>query len=659
MVFLHHCFAQTTNQEEDSLLHLIELATDDSIKANLYLELSELNYFNQPAAAVLYAQKSLDISKKNNYTELIGSSYLGLFMGHFYQGSSADTILSYIKRYEGHAKASTDQRKMMVLYWFYALYYNNLRQADKEVEYFLKALALAKRYSEDPETATGLLFNVGAALVDQQKYLEALPYLEKALAEVKGDGLKADILYALGEVYNADKQYEEAQTYFQRSFYLYERVKDKGKMALSMLEEGKYYDRNKQFERSYQLYLAALELVEKNEVNFSLPPVLSTLAMHFQQQGDHRSAIKYGELALAEINKQKNYKKLDNTYELLQESYAAIGDYRKAYQVRGEYMIFKDSVKSAELLTKVKALTTQFDLEQKETENELLKMETAANERTIQSRNITILAFLLGMLLIGSWAIVVFRSNRRKQRYNEKLQDTVAARTAELQQANYELSMFNYIASHDIKEPIRNIGSFVGLIFKKLPDPLQIDLKQYFKIIEKSTAQLYTLIEDFSRYAQMSKDKDLVMQTVELDTIVDGISMNLNQLLKEKNGIIINDGLPIIKTSSSFIYTILKNIIENGLKFNQSNQPVIQLSARDHARETEIIIEDNGIGIDQVYQEKIFELFQRLHNRKAYDGSGVGLAIVKLLMDKMGGTVKIESELGKGSRFILLMPKER
>ncbi|MEL7219926.1 MAG: ATP-binding protein, partial [Bacteroidota bacterium] len=116
------------------------------------------------------------------------------------------------------------------------------------------------------------------------------------------------------------------------------------------------------------------------------------------------------------------------------------------------------------------------------------------------------------------------------------------------------------------------------------------------------------------------------------------------------------ENLPTIQTNASIIYIILKNIIENGLKFNEFPTPTVWLSTQSSATAVEISIKDNGIGIAPDYQEQIFDMFKRLNHRNDFEGSGIGLAIVKLLMEKLGGCVNLESEPKKGSTFILKLP---
>lgn len=436
-------------------------------------------------------------------------------------------------------------------------------------------------------------------------------------------------------------------------------------MALSLAEEGKYYDRQSDFEQANKLYSKAYDLIQESGSKSFLPNILSALASHYQKRKMYSKAIEYGEKALAKNKEQKRYDSIKDTYAILSESYAANKNYKKAYEIRGEEMVYRDSMVNAELLIKVEALETQFKVEQKEIENELLKVEAVASQKKIQTRNIMGIALFLGLLLLGSWALVIFRAKRKEQKHNKELEEIVAERTNKLykanknlEQANYELKTFNYIASHDIKEPIRNLGNFTGLIYKKLPEQLKLDFKYYFDTIEKSTSQLYTLIEDFSKYTELSKDNDIKITKVDLNIIVDNIQTSMMDSIRNKNASIINKGLPTIETNSSMIFIIMKNIVENGVKFNKSEQPTIILRAKEQQEHIEISIDDNGIGIESMYHEYIFEMFKRLHTNEEYKGSGTGLAIAKLLLDKLGGYIEIENIEQGGSIFKLFLPKK-
>lgn len=655
---------QSPEQQTDSLLAIIQQTSSDSIKAEHYFSLALLNLYSEPLLSVAFSQEAIAIGKKIEDHIMVSNAYVQMFNAHFYYGSPAQTLLKNIKELEDHVRAKLTEEEMLRVYWIYALYYNNIGQTDKEIAAYIKALAIARAHATNANLAAGLLGNIGDILLQQGKYIESLAYFEEALRITDDDIGKGVLLQNIGMVYNYEEKYDSALTFFEQAYDYNQKGQDIGGMARALIEKGRYYDRKKELERAKQHYFQALELIESNNIGSLLPSIFVAIAEFYQRNEDYGAAINYGEASLKEIKKQQNYTDLSATYHILHQGYAAVGNYQRAYEIRDEQFIYRDSVSNAELLTKVEALKTAFEVEQKETENDLLKAEAATHQQTIQNKNITALALLLGLLLLGSWAIVVFRSNRRKQRYNEQLEVTVAERTAKLEkankdlaQANYELQTFNYIASHDIKEPIRNIGSYAGLVFRKLSPGLQSNFKEYFDNIKKSTAQLYTLVEDFSRYTQLSKDHDIEIQWVDLNTLLENLELSLASSIEEKNARIINEGLVRIQTNSSLIYIILKNIIENGLKFNQSETPTVRLSAVDHESYTNIFIADNGIGIEPIYQKQVFDVFKRLHSRQDFKGSGIGLAIVKLLIDKLGASVSIESNSKQGSTFIVQLPK--
>lgn len=243
-----------------------------------------------------------------------------------------------------------------------------------------------------------------------------------------------------------------------------------------------------------------------------------------------------------------------------------------------------------------------------------------------------------------------------ERKVEERTQDLKEAND-ELQQLNQELKTFNYIASHDLKEPIRNIGNYVGLIQHKISEAVTESVSGYFSMIKRSTAQLYSLVEDFSEYSTLSRETEVELEEVDLNLTAQNLTDHFAVLLKEKNGQFSYDGLPVVHTSSSMIFIALKNLVENGLKFNDSAQPRVTLRYHSAPTSHQIIVTDNGIGIEPEYQQMVFEMFKRLHSRDAYNGSGMGLAIAMLMVQKINGAIHLESEPGKGSKFVIEIPK--
>lgn len=666
LVLPYLLLAETTalEQKTDSLLAIIQASECDTLNAALYNDLAVLHFYSNPDKAIGFSRKEIDLRKKNDDFLNISDAYVKMINAHFYKGSSSDLLLTNIKELENHVLKNIGEKDMMRVHWLYAMYYDNILQPDKEIEAYLLALDLAKKHLNDPETEAGLTGNIGAIFLEEGKYEEALPYFEEGINFMKDDIGRADLLYKIGIVYEAQGKFEEALLKFKEAYKHNEIGSDFLGMANSSIKEAQFYDRNKNYTQAHQIYYSTIELAENNNVGSVLPFLFVSVAEHYHKRADYSSSINFAHKAILEIEKQKKFEKMSAAYEVLHASYAANGNYEKAYEYRGKQLLYLDSIQNSQMLFKVEALKTEFEVEQKEIENKLLKIESAANQKTIQSTGATALALLLGLLLIASWAFTQLKTNQRKQKLNEKLEATVKERTFKLEkanqnlaQANYELSTFNYIASHDIKEPIRNIGSYISLVYQKLPVDLQIANSQYFDRIKKSTSQLYCVVEDFSKYSQLSKEENIEIASVNLNDMLSNLKMSFGNFEEGSKTKISHSNLPIIQTNSTFLYTILKNLIENGLKFNHSAIPTVNISYEIQKDCFEIRVTDNGIGIETQYHDKIFGIFKRLNHRKEFEGSGIGLAIVKLLVTKLGAKIHIESLLEKGSTFVIQLPK--
>jgi signal transduction histidine kinase len=382
--------------------------------------------------------------------------------------------------------------------------------------------------------------------------------------------------------------------------------------------------------------------------------------------GNYGQCIYSGKTLLNEHQTNIKAKQKVEVFEYLCECYILEGIAQKALEAKDSFSFYTQKTFDINQTEYIAKLDKQYQVSQKETENQLLKVQKEIADKTVRSRTtLSISAFTI-LLLLAGWSFFIYKNNIQRKRLNEQLEIAVNERTTELQmsnknlqQANYELQTFNHIASHDLKEPIRVIGNYAGLIRRKLPNDIKKDLEEYFELIKRSSSQLYTLIEDFAHYTALSHNSSVIKDVVNLNETLEGIELMLYPKLEEHHGKIINNGLPSIYSNSSFIYTILKNLIENGIKFNESPIPIVELSYEEIDTYYRIIISDNGIGIEEEYHEKIFEMFKRLHNRNQYVGSGIGLSIVKLLVEKLDGTIQVQSAIENGTTFILDFPKER
>ncbi|MCI5083564.1 MAG: tetratricopeptide repeat-containing sensor histidine kinase [Saprospiraceae bacterium] len=665
--FLFCCINATAQQTTvDSLRQIIKNTNDDSLKAATYLELSFEYRFNQPAKSIECARQALFIFENAGNLQGVFDAYGSVFNAQFYAGMPSDSLLETLQRSEAALPDSAPPIDHVYLLWNYAMYYGNIRQSDLELEYYLKALKIVRDNEMPASREAKLLNNIGSVVYLNGNPDQALHYYKQAEAMIDGGVPKANMLSNIGEIYLVDfNKIDSAQIFLNQALRIYKQENDQGGIGSVYSLQAKALDLQKKWEMAEELHLKAIKVIEDSQINAFLYAVYGEIANHYFLRKEYSLAIQYGRLAIDEILKQENYFDAQDYFEMLHQSYAQIGKYEEAYQAMLEYSYLKDSLNNVSLQQKVKELNTKFNVEQKEIENQLLRARQIESQQTIQIRTYIALASLLGLLLVVFFAYSIYKTNQRKNEVNQLLESEVQQRTSELQlanknlqQVNYELRTLNYLASHDIKEPIRNIGTYADVIYRQIPDALQSQLARYFEIIKKSTAHLQFLIEDFSRYISLSKDEKVKYDSVDLLELIETLEKSILPLAEHKNPQLITKNLEVIYSNRSLLMVAIKNIIENAIKFNESTPPLVTIELKTSADHYEIAIEDNGIGIPEKHQQLIFEMFKRLHNREQYPGTGIGLAITALAIKKLNGQVKVESQplLTQGSRFIIQLP---
>lgn len=241
------------------------------------------------------------------------------------------------------------------------------------------------------------------------------------------------------------------------------------------------------------------------------------------------------------------------------------------------------------------------------------------------------------------------------ERVLKRLNEELAVRAQELSNSNKELERFAYVVSHDLQEPLRMVTSFLQLLEKKYGNTLDDKAKEYISYAVGGAKRMKELILDMLEYSRVSS-VEIAYDIVDLDGIIKEVRLTL--LPNLENATVVSSDLPQVKGIRSQFAQLLQNLIGNALKYrNTERNTLVEVTAKEQQEEWEIRVSDNGIGIDDKHFEKIFVIFQRLHDRNNYSGTGIGLAICKRIVEKHGGKIWVESELGKGSSFIFTIPK--
>jgi PAS domain S-box-containing protein len=239
-----------------------------------------------------------------------------------------------------------------------------------------------------------------------------------------------------------------------------------------------------------------------------------------------------------------------------------------------------------------------------------------------------------------------------------KVEERLKQQTEELERSKRELEEFANVATHDLQEPLRLVSNHVQLLARRYQGRLDQNADEFIGFAMEGTNRLKSLISDLLAYSRLgTSDRELV--PVELDGILTQLMKNLQTVIKDSRAVITHDPLPEVLGDSEQITELLQNLIINSIKFRGKEPPRVHVGARQLSERWLIFVRDNGIGIDPQYTERVFVIFQRLHSRDDYPGTGIGLAICRKIVERHGGRIWVDSEPGKGSTFYFtLQPAE-
>ncbi len=533
--------------------------------------------------------------------------------------------------------------------------------------------------------------------IGDYKEAQALSY--KSLAKAKEEKDTTTVirnLMILSQIYGDQGEYKLAEqhlsTLYSNKFHY--KVQPNTQCLIDY-ELSEVYIETKQYQKANEIIDQALIYLEQNEQQFLRPDFIylkGTIALRnnkmklAQQMADDLEESAKGsqdpiiiknslKLSCELLTKQQKYTEALNFYKIyldqttdletsvkseihgkIHKIYHLVGNDTKAY----EHLLISDNLlKIANEKKKAQEtvyLQIKFQTEEKEKENQELAIEVLKNQNKAKTQQVIISFFFISILfLFGAFA--------QKRRYNHKLAIKVEQKTKELAdnnseliKTNKELDQFNRILSHDLQEPLRSIVSFSDLIIKEKTENNNVN--EYIGYIRRSGNQLSQIVKDVLRYQKIKSKYEEAPRPINFNKMIGGMKEVISKNNSELDLKLFFTKLPEFQSNYSIVQETFWQLIQNSIKFNQSNRVEIKFSYFEKEKEHIFLLQDNGIGIPKDFHLEIFEMFKRLHDRAKYEGTGLGLSIVKRMLQKIGGDISVlQSEVNKGTLFEIRLPK--
>lgn len=642
----------------------------------------------------------IDSKEGNSPDSLVFQTYLDSIEKYVYMDSRK--ILEYVTLCEemiteDKSLSNTNRLNFVIQNIYYQYTLDSLLEISRLIETNRKMLELSGIPNSIKKNFQYLDGFTSKVLGDQESAQKIFYQLLEDAIENNDTSTIYRSLHFLGTIYLDQKDYEKAEEYLLRSYelakVLRKTVSTKIHPILDLvdlyiekgeLENASYFneiglqmsDSLNLLDFKFDFMLNKVIILEKkNEISLAknaydkclahatlmnnsyyLRGCKEILASILFTQGLGAESLKvYKELIEEEENGQRILPTLLGYYDSAHKVAHENKNFEEAYDFLFKHNAIRDSLAIEEQFQQTAYLKIKFEADQKEKENVILTAQVLQKKSQNQLLYVMAVGFLLFIFLLSGNVI-------QKRKYNRQLRNDVKDRTLELEQSNKrlhesieELSQLNNILSHDLKEPLRSIVGFTALAKKEIKG--NIRLEEYLHYINKGGRQLNQLIEDVNQFQVIGNEERNIYSYVDINVVRGRVVESIQPLLLEKKAKVIFSNLPTIYSNESLLYIVFKNLIENGIKYNQSDIPTININYKKKDNKHCFLFQDNGIGIPEEYHRQIFEMFKRLNSRKDYEGSGLGLNIVKKIIGKVGGDIAVLfSEEDKGSLFEVNFP---
>ena len=655
LLFLVTNFSYSQNSKIDSLQKILEVAKEDSNKAEILVQLAKLTSDFDREKSIEYYLEALRFEKDKNKKAVILYP-IGIY--NWQLGNFQESI-------EYYKKALTLFAELKDSTWLGKVYNNlgvvnwGLGNSIEALEFYQKALKIRKRIN-DKKGVSIILNNIGLIYQGWGLFKDALEWHKEALAiamEIEKYSVIAYSYSNFGKCYENEKNYEDALKYYQLGY-----------KNLLMKEKNS---------RSCSFFLASIggAYSEMGKLDSALVYYKSSLLHAIRINNKNRIAIaeynlgltnfKLNRIAAAEKYINSSYdKSVENSYtNLIKNNLFTLskieeskGDISKALKYFKNATAIKDSTFNSEKIAKFTALQVKFQLEQQSQENEMLRKNSEIQSLTISrqndSKNILIVTSIVFLIIL----LVITKSRKSFKKLNVKLK----ASERELLKINANKDKFFSIISHDLKSPFSSLIGAIDVLDAEQNELSPEETKEMIQIIKHTSNNVYQLLDVLLAWARTQIDgMNLKFEQIKISDVTNQVFDLLHINAEVKNISLINSlsENDFVQADLLALDTVLRNLVSNGIKFTKPNGKII-IESKKNDNEVQIIVSDSGVGLSKSDIDKLFRI--EIHHisigTNKETGTGIGLILCKELVEKHGGKIWVESELGVGSKFMFSLP---
>ncbi len=580
------------------------------------------NEFDKALAHAETAKRLLGDDKVRRADALVATVYNQLSQIYFKQQNYDSMLTCSEKVLQISAKAGDVEKEINALKNI-AIYNAAKSNYKKAMQYFLDSMDKSKSINYRYHTGQCLI-NIATIYANLYNHEDAISRYQMVLenySDIISKNTRIVIYNNLGNIYYFSDRLTQATNYFEKANNLAQQRNYTEMIILSLANLSRAYIAKGKIDLAKEKAKMAEDLMgNQGDINGRQINLLN-LGHIYYLQGDFNKAMLFTSKGITAASRMKDETNEVQGYQLMSNIYQLQGDYKTALDYQLVYSKAQD----------------KFAKEQRNRQIIDLEIKNAIKEQQKEIEQLTRENEYQALLL--------------------KQNEQIAEQNALLVAANEELRQFAYVASHDLKEPIRMIGSYTQLIERKHKHQFTEDSQTYFTYVKEGVIRMNDLLDALLKYTTVSKTEEN-FEAVALGDIVEIAVINLRVSVDENKAVINCHELPTVMSIRSLLIQLFQNLISNAIKFKKPEMhPEITISAKTTKDEVIIQVSDNGIGINPDYQERIFVIFQRLHTRTEYKGTGIGLAICHKIVQHVGGRIWVESDVDQGANFFVALPR--